>query len=650
MTAVNTQHQTVMQLKRENSSLKRSLNDMTLKYNRLLSRFNDLQNKFNSLQQMHIYDPLKLQKIQQQYPILYDFIETCFENIDKPPSSRRYDKIQNFLTLISIHGKSVYNILHEALIIPTHRTVQKYRSSLLNQLNLDDQIFDGSVEHIQTLLEISDISRPIKATLMIDACYVEPYVSIDEYGNITGLVNPVDISEDDVIAYIEDEEQFLKFLNSQSNNIIHAEFVFMICPINGEHPPIPIYCKPSTSGSATKEIHNDISRIIEILKDNGVIIIGTATDGDAQYNSYSYMAMNEILLCFDDFIKIDIAENIKQFNGPFHFSDPYHLVKRDRYRKIGTTKYHSMPVINSQTYTYDDYVNMKFPSYIVDSSSARKMDDGLARRFFDIEMLQNIDINKNLSLLISFLPSVLMLDSILMPKLTRNERIDMLLFGMSLVLIYYYCEIKAEGDAKYSQCITIREYKSNSPFTLNWCIEYMATCFGIVYALLTEDKVYLGAYGSHPLEHHFGNVRRICSGSQTHKDFINGMKMIIAERTLRDICKLDGIKTYTRKDSGILVEDPIETREIIFNNYFEMALGLINKCYTIPRSVPTIGKYEPKDIGDINDFLGKYLDCIVSQPKFISSKSKKITITTGKIIERRWKAAAQLKDLRRTQL
>ena len=76
MTAVNTQHQTVMQLKRENSSLKRSLNDMTLKYNRLLSRFNDLQNKFNSLQQMHIYDPLKLQKIQQQYPILYDFIET----------------------------------------------------------------------------------------------------------------------------------------------------------------------------------------------------------------------------------------------------------------------------------------------------------------------------------------------------------------------------------------------------------------------------------------------------------------------------------------------------------------------------------------------------------------------------------------------
>ncbi|MBR1988273.1 MAG: hypothetical protein IKA36_04440, partial [Clostridia bacterium] len=201
MTAVNTQHQTVMQLKRENSSLKRSLNDMTLKYNRLLSRFNDLQNKFNSLQQMHIYDPLKLQKIQQQYPILYDFIETCFENIDKPPSSRRYDKIQNFLTLISIHGKSVYNILHEALIIPTHRTVQKYRSSLLNQLNLDDQIFDGSVEHIQTLLEISDISRPIKATLMIDACYVEPYVSIDEYGNITGLVNPVDISEDDVIAY-----------------------------------------------------------------------------------------------------------------------------------------------------------------------------------------------------------------------------------------------------------------------------------------------------------------------------------------------------------------------------------------------------------------------------------------------------------------
>ena len=61
-------------------------------------------------------------------------------------------------------------------------------------------------------------------------------------------------------------------------------------------------------------------------------------------------------------------------------------------------------------------------------------------------------------------------------------------------------------------------------------------------------------------------------------------------------------------------------------------------------------QYEPKDIGDINDFLGKYLDCIVSQPKFISSKSKKITITTGKIIERRWKAAAQLKDLRRTQL
>ena len=651
MTAADAQHQTIMQLTRENRSLKQQLKDAKLKYNSLFSRFTDIQNELNSIKQTLICNQPSLQKIQEQYPILYDFIETCFENIDKPPTSRRYDKIQNFLTLISIHGKSVYNILHEAFIIPTHRTVQKYRSNLLNELDLDDQIFDGSVEHIKTLLTISNMTTPIKATLMIDACYVEPYESIDESGNITGLVHPVDISKDEALACIQDEEQFLTFLNSQSKNIIHAEFVFMICPINGEHPPIPIYCKPATSGSATEEIHNDISRIIQILEQNEIKIIGTATDGDAQYNSYSQVVMNKILLPFDDFIKTNITENIEKYNMLFHFSDPYHLVKRDRYRKIGSTKYHTMPTTSSTTYTYNDYVNMKFPSYIVDSSSARKMDDGLARRFFDTEMLQNIKTDKDLSLLISFLPSVLMLDSILMPKLRRSDRIDMLLFGMSLVLIYYYCEIKTENDVKQSQYMPIREYKNNSPFTLNWCIEYMATCFGIVYALLTEKKVYLGAYGSHPLEHHFGNVRRICSGSQTHKDFINGMKIIIAERSLRNICKLDGIKTYNRKDSGILVEDPIEKTEIIFNNYFEKALGLISKCYTIPRSVPVIGKYNQKndDDDDILEFLEEYLHFIKSQPKFISTKSRKITLTTGKIVERRWKAASQLKDLRRTQ-
>ena len=84
MTAADAQHQTIMQLTRENRSLKQQLKDAKLKYNSLFSRFTDIQNELNSIKQTLICNQPSLQKIQEQYPILYDFIETCFENIDKP--------------------------------------------------------------------------------------------------------------------------------------------------------------------------------------------------------------------------------------------------------------------------------------------------------------------------------------------------------------------------------------------------------------------------------------------------------------------------------------------------------------------------------------------------------------------------------------
>ena len=645
MSAEQEQHQSIMQLSKQNASLQAEVNEMNRKYARLQQIHSETKNSDITEQQIQQYLKDMFPHIALKYPILAHLIGQSYSNIFKEPHARRYDHLHEFLTLLSLNGKNIINILHETLMLPTLRTVHNYKKSMYKELNIDENIFDGSFENIQRLVNFGGFQIPSKATLMIDACYIEPYASIDSEGNIIGMIDLPKIDEDSKIECIETEEAFLDFLSNFKEHIIHAEFVFMLCSTDGAVPPIPIYCKPATSGTANEKIHDDIQQIVEHLQNIGIFIQGIGTDGDKQYAKYNILVRDHIAQNISEFLTEDFVKFVDEHEIKFHFSDPYHLLKRDRYRKIEASEYHSFPDTNSKTYDSTIYINEGFPNYIIDNTQARKMEDSLALRFFDPNLVDLLNKDDTLDILITFLPSTLMSHSIFTKLIPRAERIDRLMLGASIVFIYLFWEEYTEHQLRVSKEAKLRSYKNNSPFTVEWCREYISTALGIVYCLATEQTLYLGAFGTHPLEHLFGNIRRICSGKDTHQDFMKAAQTILLERYLRNYCGLDGIKTYSRKDSGEIVEGDIFNEPICFGTYFDKAVRLINSVRMVPKQLHVIGPYvhvrkSSKEI--VKKILPKICE---RSPKFISTKKKGIIKTGGMKVLRRWKAGSQMKDV-----
>lgn len=66
------------------------------------------------------------------------------------------------------------------------------------------------------------------------------------------------------------------------------------------------------------------------------------------------------------------------------------------------------------------------------------MDDNLALLFFSCENIMKAIHAHRYDILIALLPSYLLTNAVLSTKLTREQRIEQLTFGFSLVVTYYH--------------------------------------------------------------------------------------------------------------------------------------------------------------------------------------------------------------------
>jgi hypothetical protein len=346
---------------------------------------------------------------------------------------------------------------------------------------------------------------------------VTPNVYIQSNGNVIGLIEPLSISVEDAETITSDIELFDTFVADHADRIVKAEFVMMVIPIDGSHRAFPICCIPTTHATATPEMLEFIMAKVSDISHTGIDIRGIATDGDRQYLKFSMRLLIDILANIRDISQMKVSEILANFCETCHFSDPYHLVKRDRYRKISTVPYIIDPWDASASYSRDALVHLGIPEYLLSQEQARKMEDSLPLKLFTTQTLQQIHTNRDYGLFFAMLPSTLLLESIHSESLTRMQRIESLMIGASILIMYeLYKKVLREHDHEFAdQTYTVIPSKHEC-FTTAWCAEYISLAFSTVSLIYSEETLHLGACVTHILEHYFGAIRRHSQGEATH--------------------------------------------------------------------------------------------------------------------------------------
>ena len=176
--------------------------------------------------------------------------------------------------------------------------------------------------------------------------------------------------------------------------------------------------------------------MIDFLISHGIHVIGFASDGDNQYSTISRGFMNGLMNNIHERAERIVSEIFSLFNKNCHFSDLFHLVKRDRYRKVSKDYFHVDPWNESSHYTVDDLIEIGISVYLLCGEQARKMDDSLPIKLFSKNILSLILNEDDPGLFFAMLPSTLILESIHSKSATRNQRIDFLMIGASLMILY----------------------------------------------------------------------------------------------------------------------------------------------------------------------------------------------------------------------
>lgn len=616
---------------------------------RLKNENENLSQQIMVLKQNDIGKLISTDNVKQNNTILKTYLQMVQKNIKKQSKGYRYDGLKEFFTLLSFMGKNYYQILNDNLLFPTYKTCSAYKKEFLNKFGITEDILDGCSENVIKIMRKFLPNNFIgKGVMMIDAASVTPYVQIKEDGIVNGLLDIQKIDSNLAKYFIQNEDAFSEFIKEHRNYIIQAEFGITFAPLDHQYMQFPIGCFSATSGKASYEIVERIETLVEEL--NGILkgklnIIGIGTDGDNSYNKYSNEFMSKLYIDFETLINLNAAEIVDRINVIMHFSDPFHLVKRDRYRKVSLQDFMISPYVWKQTRSSVDLEDIGIPCYLLDDNKGRKMEDDLPKKLFSMENIRKIININDFHLLIAMLPSTLLMESIHNKNLNRQATIDYLMFGASIVMIYFFMLKHITKNELTIYKIHSNTYMNKICFTEDWCKHYIFTTINIVSLLITEKNINLGACGSHYQEHNFANIRRHSKGDNSHVKFIKSMKYILLEKELRLRLNINENIPESRCDSGksIFDDTKIEVRPIIY--YLKLAKRLWRNITRFPRKSiislvrRTVKKLTVEELYTLLDSFSQ------KKSSSISTKSTGMIKTAGLNNVTIWNAKTQLNDL-----
>lgn len=411
-------------------------------------------------------------------------------------------------SIISFLPEYWFNILQVMFHLPSLNTCKSMRKKLMKKTmlpfcneNIDEGFLKNYIEICWGPLNKMDDKRYL---LVIDAAALSVNGGFNKKsGETIGYVDNIHKNYDNLNECLADNHKLAK-----------AVFVIMLCPLDPLFRPLIIYRKYVESGAATVNEINALKTIRTNLNSLGLQYIGTASDGDRTFYSFSSQFANSIF-CNDDFIIHYLAHPLHElfsyYNQEPWFQDVLHLLKCDRYTIIAGKQIRILPNYEDLFVTLKDFKTF-FPNVsnnVFNKKQYTKMVDSLVFELFDWPTVQKAMIENDLLIPI-LLPPALLLQVFYNPNIDRNDRYHYLNMGTAIIFIH-----------AYSWRVYCVNSKSDDSFPVNkeTIIKYLFLAVSLA-RLFNDPKSFdLADCTSHLLEHFFGLIRRLCQGNNSKERF-----------------------------------------------------------------------------------------------------------------------------------
>jgi hypothetical protein len=210
-----------------------------------------------------------------------------------------------------------------------------------------------------------------------------------------------------------------------------------------------------------------------------------------------------------------------------------------------------------------------------------EMDDGLAEKFISGVALNEVYLKGDVAMYLDLLPCTLCYAAIMSGEISRGQRIDLLTLSFGFVL-FYQLMIHGELVSKDSP-MPIQNLCATSPgptalFSDEWSGKFLLTTWGIAEQLQSQLLANLAAYGSHEVEHLFGDGKMDTNFFDTFENFSKAMTKSVAVRILEDQLEVDLRRPDRKSNSGAKVTDNGDPPLITLGAAMATARVLFQEC------------------------------------------------------------------------
>ena len=497
----------------------------------------------------------KVKQIQKQTTQI-TIVEELLNHAKTYPTLRRYShRLMTISLRIFFASTIAYEILSYFLPLPCIRTMFYKQKELLSDFQAQLTDITKVAQIAQEYSKNWTLNEPV--ILAVDACSVNPTVSIFSNGTVKGLIHEYQMDSDLLTQASNTISVFEKWMVNVSKMIVDSYFVYQVQPLSPNLNSFILHIETSKSGKANISTLLMLKKLARILQSVNITVVSFASDGDNfASSSHDY--------------NIKIHYNNFQYNlsphktEPLFLSDPLHILKRVRY--------HFIPLITNQS-QIRSILNLQ--AMVFRNDRASKMHDKLPLLLFQLKHYEQLRINKFFNYSIFILPYSLLLSS-LSYNLNFDDRI--LFLNMARILLE-----KSHFPVHFT---SFQNHIIFKPKIIRDCLSTVLTILDII-NLPNLTNVHLNRFGTNPLEHTFGIIR------MRSKDHHN------SERFIKEAEKVNSLKKINEE----LILENIKNRELQFGRVISIPTQKNNKYQNANNYIDSL--FNEAITGQCNDLCYK---------------------------------------------
>ena len=478
-----------------------------------------------------------------------------------PPNRRRFSTKMIALALaVYLISGPAYNFLRDAMPLPSRHTLNA-RTATTEKFNpLLLQNISGIDEIVKRYRETNELdSTNIYGVLAVDAIAFDREMVIGQDGFIKGSIQSESLDSETLERIQNDFCELEKLWQEKLNSIISDAFVFQFHPLNAAHRPFVVHIHPSTQGKATNTEVELLDKISEILERAGIKVIGYAMDGDSTYRKLHKMFFSE----YGERVRKDASfVNFSGIGSRLIISDPLHVLKRARYRLLGS-RVHTGLTNGTTQIEIDRLVEiLHLPSKVFSNQHFTKMHDDLPVSLFSLETLVTLA-SQEPSYLSYFLPFCLLNSALTEERLSLEERINFL-----EVAFYYMLGYLGELSVTTATLPNHKSSRGNAVrlFSEELALETtntLASLLAVIYGF--NMTLNLNRIGTNPLEHTFGTVRMRSKCKHTYEKMVKSLGDVETWKRMVSIVGVGGKISGRRSCYGKVVNVNLQISPCVLN-------------------------------------------------------------------------------------